>query len=120
MTGVEILATSEIAVGTSFSITAALGAFGITFGLFILGGLFASLLSNDWGNMGFGILFGILIGLFFGVGVGFGEGMLTKYETHYKVIISDEVSMNEFLERYEIMDQEGKIYTVRERDGETE
>lgn len=33
----------------------------------------------------------------------------------YKVIISDEVSMNEFLDKYEIIDQEGKIYTVRER-----
>lgn len=38
----------------------------------------------------------------------------TAYETHYKVLISDEVSMNEFLEQYEIIDQEGKIFTVRE------
>lgn len=117
MTGVEILAASEVAVGAGFSITAALGVFGLTFGLFIFGGIFASILSDDWGNMGIGILAGIMIGLVFGTGVGLGEGMLTKYETHYKVIISDEVSMNDFLERYEIMDQEGKIYTVRERDG---
>ena len=34
----------------------------------------------------------------------------------YKVTISDEVSMNEFSEKYEILDQEGKIYTVRERE----
>lgn len=38
------------------------------------------------------------------------------YETHYKVTISDEVSMNEFLEQYEIVDQEGKIYTIKERE----
>lgn len=37
-------------------------------------------------------------------------------ETHYKVTISDEVSMNEFLEQYEIIDQEGKIYTIKERE----
>lgn len=37
------------------------------------------------------------------------------YETQYKVIISDEVPMNEFLEKYEIVDQEGKIYTVKEK-----
>ena len=38
------------------------------------------------------------------------------YETHYKVTISDEVSMNEFLEQYEIVDQEGKIYTIKEKE----
>ena len=32
----------------------------------------------------------------------------------YKVTISDEVSMNEFFDKYEIIDQEGKTYTVRE------
>lgn len=34
----------------------------------------------------------------------------------YKVTISDEVSMNKFYEKYEVLDQEGKIYTVRERE----
>ena len=38
------------------------------------------------------------------------------YKTHYKVTISDEVSMNEFLEQYEIVDQEGKIYTIKEKE----
>lgn len=33
----------------------------------------------------------------------------------YKVTIDDSVSMNEFLGKYEILDQEGKIYTVREK-----
>lgn len=32
----------------------------------------------------------------------------------YKVTISDEVSLNEFFDKYEIIDQEGKVYTVRE------
>lgn len=39
----------------------------------------------------------------------------SKYETQYKVAVSDEVLMNEFNEKYEIVEQEGKIYTVRER-----
>ena len=34
----------------------------------------------------------------------------------YKVIIDDSVSMNEFLDKYEILDQEGKIYTVKEKE----
>lgn len=34
----------------------------------------------------------------------------------YKVTIDDSVSMNEFLDKYEILDQEGKIYTAKERE----
>ncbi len=33
----------------------------------------------------------------------------------YKVTIDDSVSMNEFLDKYKILDQEGKIYTVKEK-----
>ena len=42
-----------------------------------------------------------------------------KYETgeyEYKVTIDDSVSMNDFLDKYEILDQEGKIFTVKERE----
>lgn len=38
-----------------------------------------------------------------------------KYETRYQVTVSDSVSMNEFQNKYEIIEVEGKIYTVRER-----
>lgn len=33
----------------------------------------------------------------------------------YKVTIEDSVSINEFLDKYEILDQEGKIYTIKEK-----
>lgn len=36
----------------------------------------------------------------------------------YKVTVSDDVKMNEFLEQYEIVSQEGKIYTVKLRSTE--
>lgn len=36
----------------------------------------------------------------------------TSYE-EYKVTISDEVKLNEFLNQYEIITKEGKIYTVK-------
>ena len=38
-----------------------------------------------------------------------------KYETHYQVTVDNSVSMNEFQDKYEIIEVEGKIYTVRER-----
>ena len=34
----------------------------------------------------------------------------------YKVIIDDSVSMVEFSNKYEILDQDGRIYVVRERE----
>ena len=37
-----------------------------------------------------------------------------KYEIHYQVTVDDSVSMNEFQSKYEIIEVEGKIYTVRE------
>lgn len=40
----------------------------------------------------------------------------TDIQTQYKVTISDEVNLNEFNERYEIIDQEGKIYTIAEKE----
>lgn len=33
----------------------------------------------------------------------------------YKVTISDDVSFNEFNKKYEVVEQEGEIYTIRER-----
>lgn len=38
-----------------------------------------------------------------------------KYETRYQVTTDDSVSINEFQNKYEIIEVEGKIYTVRER-----
>ena len=35
----------------------------------------------------------------------------------YKVILENSISMNEFYEHYEVIDQEGKIFTVKERVG---
>lgn len=34
----------------------------------------------------------------------------------YQVIVSDEVKFNEFMEKYEILEQNGDIYTIQERD----
>ena len=38
-----------------------------------------------------------------------------KYETRYQVTVDNSVSMNEFQDKYEIIEVEGKIYTVKER-----
>jgi hypothetical protein len=36
-------------------------------------------------------------------------------DTRYQVTVSDEVTLNEFYEHYEVIAQDGKIFTVREK-----
>ena len=57
----------------------------------------------------------VAVGLVVAIPCGGSNRVPTNYETQYKVTISDEVSMNEFNEKYEIINQEGKIYMVREK-----
>lgn len=108
MEGVEILAVGQIGVGSSFNWLMAIIA-----GLILGAAAFAFGLGHD--NCIAGIVMGLLFGIFAGVIVGVAEGIPTHYVPTYKVVISDEVSMNEFIERYEILEQDGKIYTVKER-----
>ena len=117
MNGVEILAVEQVPT-----------AFGFGWSLFIiLGVLFSSLIGGiawclawegDFSRVktGISVCVGVVIALAFAALIGkvSETGAPTEFETHYKVTISDEVSMSEFLERYEIVDQDGKIFIVRE------
>ena len=119
MTGVEILATEEVAVAFGFNWVAFWALTGLlTLAGFVLGLVIAEKYAYDWQLVPALAIAGVIGGLLIGGPIGFASGESTAYETQYKVTVSDEVPMNEFLERYEIIDQEGKIYTVRERDGE--
>lgn len=115
MTGVEILAMEEVVAAYEFSWAIYIGTIIVLMFLMIV----ASVSSVRYVGAE-DIVVGAILGLVFGAILGLfpANNMIpSEYETQYKVTISDEVSMNEFLERYEIMDQEGRIYTVRERDG---
>lgn len=60
-------------------------------------------------------LFALGVALFlFGMGVGvFAPRELTP---RYQVIVKDDVNFNAFLDKYKIIDQNGLIYTVEERE----
>lgn len=116
MTGVEILATQEVATAFTFNWTASFIIFGVIFTIFILIGFSMTVYYDDLRQIIVGLIIGTIFGVVFGGVFGSGLETPTEYETQYKVTISDEVLMNDFLEHYEIVDQEGKIYTVRERD----
>ncbi len=116
MNGVEILATQEVAVAFCFNWLSFWIAIAIVMGVCLAAGCFVSAVENDFSPLIVFCIMGAFFGLLFGLIFGSGDRKPTEYETQYKVSITDEVSMNEFLEKYEIIDQEGKIYTVREKD----
>lgn len=78
----------------------------------------------DWVNFGF-TWSGIVL-IFFCTFLGFFISVIpattVEIETdtvdyvEYKVTIDDTVLINEFLDKYEILDQDGKIYTIKERE----
>ena len=110
MTGVEILAAQEVTI-TGWHWVAFIITFGLILCVFLALG-FATSNKLDRFGLIVSLIAGILLGgLFSSVTA---SVIPIGHETQYKVTISDEVSMNEFLERYEIIEQEGKIYTVRE------
>jgi hypothetical protein len=111
MEGIEVLATGIMGIGST-----------VNWGLIVIIGLIAG------GIVGITVGFGSL-SIFGGLGAGIlaflAAASLTAMATEkpaytipiYKVVIKDSISMNEFSERYEIIDQEGKIYTIKEREG---
>lgn len=113
--GVEILAMEEVATKFSFNWTFGLIIGGGALLIMLIAGIAICLHAKDFDGIIVPILLGVVLGALFGAIAGSATEKPIEYETQYKVTISDEVSMNDFLERYEIVDQEGKIYTVRER-----
>lgn len=115
MPGVEILNTEVIIAET--------GGFNVT--VFVITIIFCALVGfvigltcslDDFSPL-YGLVLGVLIGLILGafMGIGFQKPIIKNEEVVYKVIISDEVSFNEFYEKYEILQKEGEIYTITER-----
>lgn len=118
MNGIEILASEEVAIAWE---TWNWAGFWVGVAIFFVLGL---ILGFAFGmqEADFGVFLGVFLTTFligsaiFGPIMGSGiHGTPTEYETQYKVTISDEINFHEFTEKYEIIDQEGKIYTVRER-----
>ena len=117
MSGVEILATEEVAVvWENWNWTGFLLTVGLVFFVSIIAGMLTG--ASDGWELGVTIFLIVFIvgSTLFGTMVGCTTGEPIEYETQYKVVIDDSVSMNEFTEKYEIIDQEGKIYTVREKE----
>ena len=116
MTGVEILNSTEVVVDTALNWTVFWIVAGVLLGvLTTISVIWVIRDTHHWKIILDYIVLGLIAGIICGYGIGMMFGKPSAWETHYKVTIDDSVSMNEFLDKYEILDQEGKIYTVKEK-----
>lgn len=118
MVGVEILNAKEVIVGYDANGTAIFVAAAVAFSLAVL-----LCICRYYADEGPIVIF---IGAIFGILIAFVAALsayaITRtplYETQYEVTVSDSVNVNEFTEKYEVIDTRGKIFTVREQAGNT-
>lgn len=117
MSGVEILSQNNVYETEAYPWLIAIFA-----GIGLLIGLVIAI--SDWVKYGFDasclpVIIFITLG---GAYIGFLMWALSEHETdtvdyiEYKVAISEDVNFTEFMDKYEVLDQEGKIYIVKERE----
>lgn len=105
MEGVTILSTATVMLGISWG-------WAILLALLVLVIIYAF----DPLGEGFGWRIGFASFMFVLAFIGLAVLAVDTTEvTEYKVTIDDSVKYVEFTEKYEVIDQEGEIYTVRER-----
>lgn len=114
--GIEFLASQEIITKYAFNWLPFWIVFGIIFGTTLTLGI-VSVINDEceWPVIPALGTVGLIFGLFFGAAIGDELAKPIEYTTEYKVIVEDNVSLAEFYECYEVVGQEGKIFTVRER-----
>ena len=113
--GITVLNSYEVVSKTTFSWFSFW--LGLIFGV-IMAGIVAAIIANELSDylLAFGI-FGVFLGGLFG----FLSGSVVhpkpiEYESNWEVTIDDGVSMNEFNNRYEIIEQRGEIYVIKEKE----
>lgn len=115
MEGVEILFAEEVthAVWNGF-----VWHWGLAFLVFIGLILVGTAIYSFWNGISDGetdamVIIGIIF-LIAGIICFYFNGTVPVYDhTEYKVTVDETVNMNEFFKKYELVDQEGKIYIVK-------
>lgn len=117
MNGVTILNEFEVVTKTVCSWESFWWGALIGVGIGLILAIIFGLQEGDWAaffiSLGvFCTLIGLLVGLLGGFVL---KPKPVEYETHYEVSINETVNMQEFMDKYEIIETRGSIYTVREK-----
>lgn len=113
MNGVEILNQYQVAGDPVWNNEAAAITFLLCFGVLTLTGIIISIDEKDPFYAVELSLTGIVFGFLLSMIVGIATAQPGEPETYCQVTIDDSVSFNEFQKKYEIINQEGQIYTVK-------
>lgn len=116
--GVTILNQFEVVTKTVFNWSAFWVGVLIAVGIALIVGIIYGLQENSFSA--FMVMF-ITISLFGSALIGCLSGYQicpkpVEYETHYEVSIDANVNLQEFMDKYEIIETRGLIYTVREKE----
>ena len=117
MDGVNILNQFEVVTKTVFSWESFWWGILIGVGIGLIVAIIFGISEADWYAFFLGLgIYCAAIGLMIGLLNGFGlNPRIVEYETRYEVSIDENVNMQEFMDRYEILETRGSIYTVREK-----
>ena len=116
MNGVEILAVEQVVVGWKYNFEVFRVSLGVVLILVILFAILFAIIYDEISAFFAALIFGAIIAGCIAGFIGLAEKEPTEYVYEYMVVVSESVSLSEFSEQYEIIDQQGKIYTVRERE----
>jgi hypothetical protein len=115
MKGVEIITSTQVVTEMTSNAVVTWVTFGVALFIMALIGVKVATKEKSIGFFLICLVVGLVVSCMSG---SIAAGITTEptaYETHYKVIVDESVGLSEFTSYYEILDQEGKIYIVRER-----
>ncbi len=117
MNGVTVLNEFEVVTKTVFSWESFWWGALIGACIGLIAAIIFGLQEGEWSAFFFSLgAYCTIIGLFIGLMGGFVlKPKPVEYETHYEVSINETVNMQEFMDKYEILETRGSIYTVREK-----
>jgi hypothetical protein len=110
MEGIQVLSQSEVYnAGDGGFIGVAIF---VVFFIVSIGWFFLTLSEKEYGKSIAAFFAILLTGFFVTIGI------IASNKTHveYKITISDQVKINEFNQKYNVISQEGKIYTITEKE----
>lgn len=112
MEGIEVLNQIEI-MGRSPKLVVIALTFGILFCIFAISAIVSAIVKKDTACGIFGTFMFITFLCFIVTKSASNKEIIPTSKYKYQVTIDDSVSMTEFYEKYEIIDIEGKIYTIK-------